>query len=253
MTLSLGGQPRNLQISAERVKLQPFFFFFSQWIDFLFHFFPIDPLHRLQGHTDVVSAACWLGQSKTRLVTGSWDQTLLVWDIGDEKATQIQKLTGHEKRVTHVDTHPKEEIIVSSSKDSTFRVWDPRRSGVALSVFHGQSHGFNSAIFSPIGNYVISSSQELVKVWDLRSTKAPATIIRCGSTASKISISNTGTIAAPLDNGDIRLYDLSGGLKAKIGKSYPVLRFLLLFFFSSFFFFFFFFLLLLQPATCSFS
>ena len=169
-------------------------------------------------------ASCWLGPSKNKLVSGSWDQTLLLWDVGDEKATQVQKLTGHEQRITNVDTHPREETILSASQDATFRVWDPRKASTALSVSQAHSSALTSAIFSHVGNYVVTSSKDrTIKVWDLKYTKAPVAVIRTGANVSKISVSPfAGTIAAPLDNGDIRLFDLSGGQIAKIGKSFPV-------------------------------
>ena len=57
-----------------------------------------------------------------RIVSGSFDQTLKVWDTqtGQETLT----LKGHSEAVTSVDFSPDGKRIVSGSGDKTLKVWD---------------------------------------------------------------------------------------------------------------------------------
>ena len=57
-----------------------------------------------------------------RIVSGSYDNTLKVWDAqtGQETLT----LKGHSEAVTSVDFSPDGKRIVSGSGDKTLKVWD---------------------------------------------------------------------------------------------------------------------------------
>jgi WD40 repeat protein len=78
------------------------------------------------GHSSVVVAADWIStssdQSPTQIITASWDRTAILWDI--ETKAAIQTLTGHDNELTHCSSHAR--LVVTSSRDSTFRLWDFR-------------------------------------------------------------------------------------------------------------------------------
>lgn len=56
-----------------------------------------------------------------RIVTGGVDQQVLLFDAGEEKL--VQKLLGHSKKITSVVFHPTNPVVLSSSLDTTARVW----------------------------------------------------------------------------------------------------------------------------------
>ena len=58
----------------------------------------------------------------TRIVSGSEDNTLKVWDAATGRATLT--LTGHVNMVTSVADSPDGTRIVSGSWDKTLKVWD---------------------------------------------------------------------------------------------------------------------------------
>ncbi len=62
-----------------------------------------------------------------RIVSGSMDKTLRLWD--SETGQQRRSLKGHLHFVTSVDFSPNGQRIVSGSYDRTLRVWDVERSG----------------------------------------------------------------------------------------------------------------------------
>ena len=47
---------------------------------------------------------------------------------------------GHEMEITHASTHPVQKLIVTSSQDTTFRLWDFRLPSMhSVNVFQGHT------------------------------------------------------------------------------------------------------------------
>jgi len=68
-----------------------------------------------------------------QVVTASWDRTANLWDVGSQ--TLLHSLAGHDMELTGAACHPTQRLLVTSSKDSTFRLWDFRESIHSVSVF----------------------------------------------------------------------------------------------------------------------
>lgn len=75
----------------------------------------------LRGHTDEI--VCLIILKDGRIVTGSKDTTLRVWNY-NKPGKKVLILTGHTKIVTDVRELPN-GYIVSGSIDSTLRIWNP--------------------------------------------------------------------------------------------------------------------------------
>ena len=72
---------------------------------------------------------------------------------------------GHDQELTHVCTHPKQQLLVTSSLDATFRLWDFRAPPIhSVNVFQGHSKAVNSAVFSLKENVISGSDDHTVKV-----------------------------------------------------------------------------------------
>ena len=78
-------------------------------------------LHTLKGHTDAVRSAAFSPYGQ-RIVSGSHDNTLKIWDASSGK--ELQTLKGHDGNVNHVAFSPDGQRIVSGSGDETLRIWD---------------------------------------------------------------------------------------------------------------------------------
>lgn len=88
------------------------------------------------GHSAVVVSADWL-VGGDQIISASWDRTAILWDV--ETKEPIQPLPGHDHELTNVSAHPSQKLVVTASRDSTFRLWDFRENIPAVSVFQGHT------------------------------------------------------------------------------------------------------------------
>ncbi|KTG45436.1 hypothetical protein cypCar_00014347 [Cyprinus carpio] len=91
----------------------------------------------LKSHQGVVIAADWLVGGK-QVVTASWDRAANLYDV--ETSELVHALTGHDQELTHCCTHPTQRLVVTSSRDTTFRLWDFRDPSIhSVNVFQGHT------------------------------------------------------------------------------------------------------------------
>ncbi|UYV66714.1 WDR37 [Cordylochernes scorpioides] len=110
------------------------------------------PLQELTGHTGVVIGADWI-VGGDQVITGSWDRTANVYDVATgELITQLVgdysllSCPGHDQELTHVSTHPFQKLVVTASKDTTFRLWDFREAIHSVSVFQGHTQWVSTSL-----------------------------------------------------------------------------------------------------------
>ncbi|XP_038654251.1 WD repeat-containing protein 37 isoform X2 [Scyliorhinus canicula] len=176
------------------------------------------PSTTLKSHQGVVIAADWLVGGK-QVVTASWDRTANLYDV--ETSELVHSLTGHDQELTHCCTHPTQRLVVTSSRDTTFRLWDFRDPSIhSVNVFQGHTDTVTSAVFTVGDNVVSGSDDRTVKVWDLKNMRSPIATIRTDSAVNRISVSVTQRIIAlPHDNRQVRLFDMSGVRLARLPRS----------------------------------
>ena len=79
-----------------------------------------EELQTITAHGDAISSVA-IAAAGERLVTGSWDKTLIIHDA--ETGEKIRTLRGHEEAVTCVALTPDGSRIVSGSGDKSLIVW----------------------------------------------------------------------------------------------------------------------------------
>ncbi|CAL1276012.1 unnamed protein product [Larinioides sclopetarius] len=170
----------------------------------------------LQGHIGVVIAADWLAGGE-QVITASWDRTANVYDV--QTGELVTQLVGHDQELTNTCTHSTQRLVVTSSKDTTFRLWDFRDAIHSVSVFQGHTNPVTSATFASGDKVVSGSDDRTVKVWDLKNMRSPLTTIRLDSPVNRLAVSNQNIIAIPHDNRHVRLFDLNGVRLARLPRS----------------------------------
>lgn len=76
----------------------------------------------LRGHTGSIRSLEWEPSSQ-RLFSASFDQTVIVWDIGGRQGTAYE-LQGHRNKVTWLCYAPMKNLLISGGEDSVVVFWD---------------------------------------------------------------------------------------------------------------------------------
>jgi WD40 repeat protein len=123
----------------------------------------------LEGHTDRVDAVCWL--SGGRLVTGSSDKTIRIWNVAERKVEQT--LEGHAEAVFAVAAHPEGKLIAAGGKDRQVKLWDLSSSDPPKDVAN-HSKAVYSVAFSPDGKWLASCGEDdtRIKIWNVAEAKS---------------------------------------------------------------------------------
>lgn len=120
------------------------------------------PLYSLTGHTHIVSAMSISADGKL-LVSGSWDQTIKIWNL--ETGKLIRSLKGHRDKVYTIALSPDEKIIASGSADQTIKLWYVE-TGELLATFKGHNHTVTALAFTDSGDMLVSGSfDKTIKIW----------------------------------------------------------------------------------------
>jgi WD40 repeat protein len=107
-----------------------------------------------------------LSPDGTRIVTGSADNTLRVWDVNTGQPVG-PPLTGHTDTVWKVAFSPDGRRIASGGADKTVRVWDAATGQPVGPPLTGHTEAVWSVAFSPDGRRIASGgADKTVRVWD---------------------------------------------------------------------------------------
>ena len=79
---------------------------------------------KMKGHDDWIASLCELSGNK--LISGSNDHKLKVWNISNDSLIPIKTLEGHDDNVYQVISLTK-DIIAFGSVDQTIKIWDTNK------------------------------------------------------------------------------------------------------------------------------
>ena len=120
----------------------------------------------LLGHADSI-LACAVTPDGRRLVSGSHDRTLKLWDL--DSGNCLHTFEGHADWVLACAVTPDGRRLVSGSDDRTLKLWD-LDSGNCLHTFEGHADWVRACAVTPDGRRLVSGSRDsTLKLWDLDS------------------------------------------------------------------------------------
>jgi WD40 repeat protein len=110
-----------------------------------------------------------------RLLLGSSNGPIKVWDIGGSAPVALMDLEGHTGHTMSIDASDTSNVALSGSSDKYVRLWD-LRTGQCVRVMEGHaSPVFSVSMDSACKTAVSGSGDATVKLWDLGSGRCIAT------------------------------------------------------------------------------
>lgn len=120
-------------------------------------------LATLRGHTNGVNSI--KVTSSSLLISGSWDNTAIIWDLANDEA---RRLTGHLSGIRGVAIAPNERFMATGSNDRTVRLWELPSGNEICELASGQNYKVTSVAIMPDNRRVVSGSEDgKIRVWDV--------------------------------------------------------------------------------------
>lgn len=160
---------------------------------------------RLLGHEDEVTAIAATPDGR-RLVSGSLDGTVMIWDTAT--TTALLTLRGHLGAVRSVAVTGDGRTIVSGGDDGTVRVWDAA-TGEELSTWSRHEAAVNSVSVSRDGNMIASGSDDdTARVFDRSSGEEFTVVPRFNGSVTAVALSADGSrLVTASRYGTVRIWD----------------------------------------------
>ena len=168
----------------------------------------------LTGHTAPVSAVTYSPDS-TQLASGSWDATIIIWDVSQGKL--LQTLKGHTRLVDYVAYSRDGKQLASGSYDKTVKIWDVSK-GELLRTLKGHADIVRSVAWSPDGKQLASGSSDgTIIIWDVSTGKELQTLQGHADVVRSVAYSRDGAqLASGSSDGTIIIW--KKGTAAKESK-----------------------------------
>lgn len=163
----------------------------------------------LAGHSDAVWSVL-LTSDRQRLISGSADQTIKVWDLSTGQV--LGTLAGHTEAIRSMDLSADGRTLVSGAGDNTIKIWDLQTNTLIATLTNHISPVWSVDI-SPDGKTLVSGSNDgTVIVWHLQTGQPLRTIPSHADCVFAAVISPDGrTLATGSKDSTIKLWDLQTG------------------------------------------
>lgn len=178
----------------------------------------------LNGHSNLVSSVAISRTSNgVTLVSGSFDTTLKLWNLGTGK--EIATLEANAGSVNSIATSPDGRTLASGNGDKTVKVWN-LLTGQEIRTLYGHLSSVESVAISPNNKILASGSFDgNIKLWQLPSGNEIATLNSHSGAVKSVAFSRDGqTLASGSEDNTVKLWNLASKqvIRTFKGHSQPI-------------------------------
>jgi WD40 repeat protein len=101
-----------------------------------------------------------------RLLSGSWDRTVRLWDL--EQRQEVARLEGHNQAVSGCAFLPEKDRLLTAGWDKVVHIWDVQARTI-ITTLAGHSESIRSIALTSDGRTLATASWDgTVGLWDLK-------------------------------------------------------------------------------------
>ncbi|KAI1616141.1 G protein beta subunit-like protein [Exophiala viscosa] len=130
-----------------------------------------------------------------------------LYDIKSTNPNPIMEFSGHSNNITGIAFHCEGKWMVTSSEDSTVRVWDTRSGQIQRNYQH--TDPVNDVVIHPNQGELVSCDRGgNIRIWDLGESKCTHQLVPVeGVSMSSVSVASDGSLLAAGNNlGDVYIW-----------------------------------------------
>ncbi|KAG1785862.1 uncharacterized protein HD556DRAFT_1450301 [Suillus plorans] len=175
------------------------------------------PLRLFEGHEERISAVA-VFPDKRRMITGSYDTTLRLWDL--KTGVVLKKMEGHRNRVWSLAVSRDGQLIASGDSGGEVIVWHGE-TGESLTKIEAYSNYIDSLDFSPDGTVLATGAfrEKMTKLWNTKTWQLQGETIECDCVRC-VRYSPSGELLAIATYEDIQIYNSGTRKRVKSFKAH---------------------------------
>ncbi|KAG2337662.1 hypothetical protein BDR05DRAFT_1063130 [Suillus weaverae] len=163
------------------------------------------PPREFKGHEGSVMAVA-VFPDKRRMVTGSYDKTLRLWDL--KTGVVLKKMEGHSNGVSILAVSQDGQLIASGDWDGEVIIWHGETGEHLTQLIKARSDLITSLDFSPDGSVLATGhSVRMMKLWNTKTWEQQRNLIECGSDVRCVRYSPSGELLAIATERKIQIYN----------------------------------------------
>ncbi|CAH2075514.1 unnamed protein product, partial [Iphiclides podalirius] len=164
-----------------------------------------------KGHNNFVSCVCWFPPCEAYpegvVVTGSNDNTIIGYNLQD--GTILFTLKGHENAVCSVSPSRDAGTLLSSSWDSTAKVWNANNIHLEPLTLKGHEAAVWAIVELGCGTYATASADKTIKLWK-RSGELISTLTGHTDCVRGLAVATNETFLSCSNDASVRLWTNKG-------------------------------------------
>jgi len=162
-------------------------------------------LREFKGHESGVKAVA-VFPDRRRMVTGSDDKTLRLWDL--TTGVVLKKMKGHRSRVWRLAVSRDGQLIASGDTGGYLIVWHGETGKSLTQPIKAHSDWIYSLDFTPDGTVLATgSADKTTKLWSTKTWELQGNPIECGDYVLCVRYSPSGKLMAIATDNNIQIYD----------------------------------------------